>query len=113
MKLTPFVPTRLYELTVLVEPALTETELSNLKDGIEKLVTKHKGSLEAAEDWGRKPLAYSIKAHKKNFTEALYLHWNLEFDADKAQAFERDMHLNGDVIRHLFVVGEKAPKQED
>lgn len=111
IELVAYTPVRSYELTTLVEPALTETELSNVKETIEKLVKKHKGTVSSQDDWGRKPLAYKIKAHKKSFTEALYLHWVLEFNADQAQAFERDIYLNNDVIRHLFVVTETKKEE--
>lgn len=111
IELLPYSPVRSYELTCLVEPALTETELSTLKEAIEKLVKKHKGSVSSQDDWGRKPLAYKVKAHKKSFNEANYLFWVLEFDADQAQAFERDIYLNNDIIRHLFVVVETKKEE--
>lgn len=106
IELVAFSPVRLYELTCLVEPALTETEVTRIKDSIEKLVKKHAGSVNSQDDWGRKPLAYKIKAHKKSFTEAHYLFWVLEFDAHHAQAFEKDIYLTSEIIRHLFVVAE-------
>lgn len=107
IELLPYSPVREYELTCLVEPALTETELSHFKETIAKLVAKHKGTVTSEDDWGRKPLAYRIKAHKKNFSEAHYLFWQIEFEATQAQAFERDIYLNGVVIRHLFVVTQE------
>jgi ribosomal protein S6 len=104
--LVAFSPVRSYELTCLVEPALTDTELSSIKDAIDKLVKKYQGSVISQEDWGRKPLAYTIRAHKKAFNDAMYLHWVLSFEATQAQAFEHDIYLNNDVIRHLFVITE-------
>lgn len=111
IKLVPFVLVRSYELTCLVEPALTEAELSHVKENIEKLVEKFKGTITGYEAWGRKPLAYKIKAHKKSFSEAQYLFWTVEFNADQAQAFERDIYLNTSIIRHLFVVTDTKKEE--
>lgn len=104
---------RQYELTYLVPANLTSDESKQIQDAVEKLVKKHKGSVQSKEDWGKKPLAYTIQHSGKRYTEAVYTFMVLEFDTSKAVAFEKDVYLNQSIIRHLFVVAEPEAKNTD
>ncbi|HCC84838.1 MAG TPA: 30S ribosomal protein S6 [Candidatus Pacebacteria bacterium] len=95
-----------YELTFLVPPGYTETELDTIKKEVETLVKKHAGKIEKQEDWGKKPLAYKIKKTGKIIEEANYFYFEISFDPAKAQAFERDLYLVTKVLRHLFVIAD-------
>ncbi len=101
---------KLYELTVLVSAALTGEEVQRIEASIEKLVTKHKGSLKNKEDWGKRELAYTIKHAGKRHKEAIYKHLVLEFETSAAFAFEKELYLNQELLRHLFVIAEPMPE---
>lgn len=99
---------KLYELTFLVSAALTGDETQSIDAAVEKLISKHKGTIKNREDWGKRPLAYTIAHAGKKHTEAVYKHWVIEFETSQAFTFEKDLYLNQEVIRHLFVTATKT-----
>ena len=105
--------TKLYELTYLVSAQLTSDEVKQIDSAVEKLLTKHKGAVKNKEDWGKKPMAYSIKHAGKRHNEAVYKHVVVEFETSAAFAFEKDLYLNQSIIRHLFVVADETSSKKD
>jgi small subunit ribosomal protein S6 len=112
MKLTTATKTKVYELTYLAPGSLTDSELTKVQETVQGLVKKHKGSISSETSWGKKPLAYRIKRAGKTHTEAHYLHLVLEFPTEEAIAFEREIYLDNDLIRHLFVEAKTEEKPE-
>ncbi|HCR80861.1 MAG: 30S ribosomal protein S6 [Candidatus Pacebacteria bacterium GW2011_GWB1_47_8] len=103
MKLVTTAKTKAYELTYLAPGNMTDSELKTVQETVQGLVKKHKGSMTSEDSWGKKTLAYALRKGGKTHTEAYYLHLVLEFPTDQAPLFERDVHLDNDLIRHLFV----------
>lgn len=106
MKIVAEKRVRSYELTFLVPASLTSDKISGTVAEVLELVKKHKLTVTTQEDWGKKDLAYPIRFQGGNEREAMYTHVVLEADASKVQAFERDLYLNSNVIRHLLVLAE-------
>jgi ribosomal protein S6 len=103
---------RSYFLTYLLPSALTETEVKTHQDSLTTLVKKHKGSVVGVEEWGKNRLAYKIKHAGKWYTEAYYLHYSLELDPAHVSAFEKDIHLQAQIIRHLLVIAPETSGKE-
>jgi small subunit ribosomal protein S6 len=103
---------KLYELTYLVSAQLTSDEVKTIDSAVEKLITKNKGVVKNTEEWGKKQLAYTIKHAGKKHNEAAFKHCVIQFETDKAFAFEKELYLNQSVLRHLFVIAEEAPAKE-
>jgi ribosomal protein S6 len=99
---------RQYELTYLVAASYTEAELKNIRSQVVSLIEKHKGSIDATEEWGKNHLAYTIINNGVRHREAVYTHVVVTFEPKYAQAFERDIYLFETIIRHLFVKAEIA-----
>ena len=96
---------QVYEFVVLLNPELSEQELTRKQDAILDLIKKYKGKMETLDIWGRKPLAYKVK----NFSEAVYLFYTLTLPKDRVITFDRDVRLMDGVIRYLIVKqGEKV-----
>ena len=110
MKLVTTAKTKAYELTYLVPGNMTDSELKTVQETVQGLVKKHKGSLTSETSWGKKPLAYDIRKAGKPHSEAHYIHLIAEFPTEQAPLFERDINLDNDLIRHLFV---EAGKMEE
>lgn len=107
MKLKPETLTRLYELSYLVAAVYTDSELAKIREEVEALVKKYKGTVKKFEDWGKKTLAYKIKKAGKTYTEAYYSHYQIEFPTGKVQEFEKFLYMNPQIIRHLLVLAEE------
>ncbi len=99
---------RTYFLTYLLPSSFTETELQAHKQTVDTLVTKHKGSIVNVEEWGKRRLAYKLKHSGKWFTEAFYIHLTLSMESSRVTAFEKDIYLQSQILRHLLVVTEEA-----
>lgn len=114
MKIPSDKRTKLYELTYLVSAQLTSDEVKNIDSTVEKLITKHKGSVKTKEEWGKRPMAYTIKHAGKRHDEAIYKHMVVEFETSAAYVFEKELNLIQTLLRHLFVIAqESGPKQEE
>lgn len=109
--------TRQYELTYLAPASYTETELQKLLDEVTAAVTKQKGSVISSDSWGKKRLAYVIRANKVEHREALFVHLVVELPSENAPKLERAMLLNNQVIRHLLVKADDSvtasPEEEN
>lgn len=112
MKLETATKTNTYELTYLAAGSLTDSELKEIQSAVEGLVKKHHGKILTEEVWGKKPLAYTIQKGSTRHTEANFVQLSLEFPSEEAPAFERDVYLNNDLIRHLFVTAGQKTKEE-
>lgn len=108
MKIPKVDTTRQYELTLLVAPSYTDSELTKLKEEVSELVTKNKGEVVSQEDWGKRPLAYKLKRAGRRYEEAVYLHFVIEMQAEKAASLERAVRLHNQVLRHLLVIANLA-----
>lgn len=104
MNLPPVV--RQYALTYLLPGTLTQHQVDEIKVKVASLLKKHEAKITKEEDWGKKTLAYQIKSEGKTYHEAYYTHQVFSLASAHAQALERDIYLNGNIIRHLMVVDE-------
>ncbi len=91
-----------YELMTLLPANFTPEQVKTFISHIEKLVSAKKGSVDSSETLGKRALAYEIKKQR----EAYYVLFTISLDASVAQAFERDVILTEDVLRHLFILYE-------
>ncbi len=56
-----------YENITILDPSLSEEEVSDATDKITSLITKNGGEIIKSENWGKKDLAYEIHKRKKGF----------------------------------------------
>ncbi len=103
---------RTYFLTYLVPATFTDSEARSLKDSVVNAVTKHKGTVVKAEDWGKRRMAYKIKHSSKWQTEAFYTHLTISLDPAQVQPLERDVYLTQNIMRHLLVLADEAGQPE-
>jgi ribosomal protein S6 len=95
---------RQYELTYLLPGSLTSAEVESTTASVDKLLKKHKIKMVSSENWGKRELAYPIKYKGKRQNEAFYTHMILESEAGETVAFEKDLYLIQEIIRHLLIV---------
>ena len=90
---------RSYECMVIADPALDEDQLSALVQRLSGIITTAGGSIEKADNWGKRRLAYPIDGKG----EGQYV--LLQFQAEHAatQELERIMRITDGVVRYLLV----------
>jgi len=93
---------REYEVTLILQPNLEETERNQLIERITGWLKDASDgqdeSLKAAH-WGQRQLAYDINRHKDGY----YLYYEAKLDPAKIKDIEQNARFNEDVIRYLFV----------
>lgn len=94
-----------YELVVLLKPRLPE----NVKLGVENRIIEiinNVGSVIRTLEWGRKRLAYSIKALSKKYNEAVYVVYEFLSSPDVVGQVSNSLKANENVLRFLLVKKE-------
>ncbi len=82
---------------MVLKTSLSETQQKKLTDTIKGWLGSVK--IAKAQEWGQKPLSYSIKKE----IAGVYLDWSLEADESIPQDFEKKLLANEDVLRHLLI----------
>lgn len=96
---------RKYELMAIFKPNLDAEEVDKLIEKIGSVITEFGGTLESTDKAGRKKLAYEIQ----NFRDGFFSTSILTLPADKVAEFKRQLRLNDNILRTMFMeVSEKA-----
>ncbi|HRJ26953.1 MAG TPA: 30S ribosomal protein S6 [Fimbriimonadaceae bacterium] len=97
--------TRKYEAFYIVAPTLDDANISKIADKFKSIVEKEGGTVEKAEKWDRRKLAYEIDGHK----EGNYILMHFEAESKVPAELNRQMRNSDDVIRHrIFLREEEA-----
>ena len=90
---------REYELMTIIKPNLDAEEVEKVIDKISATVTELGGSIDNVDKTGRKKLAYDIQ----NFRDGFFATTILELPADKVAEFKRQLRLNDNILRTMFL----------
>ena len=92
---------REYEVTIILQPQLEETERTQLIERVSDLLAPGAEEDEKPEldVWGLRHLAYPIR----KFREGYYVHYNAKIDPQRIREIERSMQYTEDILRYLVV----------
>ncbi len=90
---------RNYELTVLLNPEMTEKAVDSCVKSIGDAIEKIGGKVKSKKDAEKKILAYKID----HFKEAFYVYFEISLDPANVLGLEGKIKLTESVIRHLLV----------
>ena len=88
-----------YDLNVILEPNLSETQLQTEKDAVETQVQRAEGEILKLDEWGSQRLAYPIR----KLNEGYYLIYRLSLSGEKPKAVEAALRQRDNVMRVLVV----------
>ncbi len=88
-----------YDLNVILDPNLTETQLQTEKDAIDAQIARNDGELVKLDEWGSQRLAYPIR----KLNEGYYLIYRLKLSLDKPKVIEAALRQRDNVMRVLVV----------
>ena len=91
---------RNYELMCIVQPDLDETAFNGVLDKVKGWITDSGGSIEKAEVWGRRRMAYSIDKHR----EGQYVLLNVTMSPTATFDLERNLRFQEPIMRHMLSV---------
>jgi len=87
---------RNYDLVLVVRPSLKDTDRKKLLDGVKATFTGITVAKE--EDWGQKPLAYTIKKEQAGY------YYMLKLEGENVPVgMETKIINNENIIRHLLL----------
>ena len=92
-----------YELLAIFKPSLDSEELDKEVEKITKEVESYKGSVSSIDKMGRKQLAYDVQSYRDGYFTSMIL----SVPAEKVVDFKRNLKLNENVIRFMFMEESK------
>jgi len=94
-----------YELLAIFKPNLDAEEVDKAIEKIGEDVVEFGGKVESTDKIGRKRLAFDVQ----NFRDGFFSTIVVELPADKVAEFKRQLRLNDNVLRTMFIeVSKKA-----
>lgn len=88
-----------YELLLMIKPNIDSEEVQNIVNKISDSVANLGGKVIDTDLNGRKKLAYDID----NFRDAYQVIVKLEIEGSKISEFNRQLRLNDNVLRMMFM----------
>ena len=98
-----------YENTIIAKQDLAEKELKTIKEKYNELINKSSGKVIKIEEWGLINLANKIKNYKKGF----YIHYKFEGNKDTLIEIEKNIKVDGSIIRYLTVKYKKLDTKNE
>ena len=95
---------RKYELLTIIKPNMDAEEADKIITKIEDTVKNFGGNVYETDKMGRKKLAHDIQ----NFRDGHYVVQKLELDPSKVTEFKRQLSLNENVLRTMFMEESKV-----
>lgn len=93
-----------YELLMVFKPNLDADEIDKNLSKLEETITSYKGKVVSTDKIGRKKLAYDIQ----KFRDGFFVTQILSVPADKVVEFKRQLKLNENILRIMFMEAAKA-----
>ncbi len=90
---------RSYELGLVLQPTLEETEVTRLIEKIGQYLSTDGGNVTSVDIWGKRPLAYPIRKQR----EGIYVFLQAQIDPRKVEQLERNLKLDENILRHLVI----------
>lgn len=88
-----------YELLTIFKPSLDSEELDKAVDKISSDITAANGNVLSVDKIGRKKLAYDIQGYRDAFFTTLIV----SLPAEAIVEFKRNLKLNDNVLRFMFM----------
>ena len=89
---------RNYELMCIIQPDLDETAMNGVLDKVKGWITESGGSIDKAEVWGRRRMAYTINKHR----EGQYVLLNVSMSPAATFELERNLRYQESIMRHML-----------
>jgi small subunit ribosomal protein S6 len=95
--------TRAYEIAVVLNPQLSDSEIERFLHTLRQTFTKLEVEVQEEDLWGRRETAYRLQGNGEGY----YAFFKVNMPSDKVAAVEQNLKLNETVLRHLIIIEEK------
>ena len=93
-----------YELLAVFKPNLDAEEVDKQISALNDIIKGFEGVVENTDKMGRRKLAYDIQ----NFRDGFFVTMNLSVPSDKVAEFKRQLRLNDNILRTMFMEVPKS-----
>lgn len=93
-----------YELLTIFKPNLDADEVDKNLAKLEETINSYKGKVVETDKVGRKKLAYNVQ----KFRDGFFVNQILSLPEDKVSDFKRQLKLNENIIRIMFLEANKT-----
>ena len=100
---------RIYEELFIVKPDAPEEEIDQFIEQMKSVVTAAGGSVDKAEKWGKRRLAYRVDKYR----EGVYVLFQFNAAPETVKEFERRLRVSDLVIKFLTVRIDQTLKRLD
>jgi small subunit ribosomal protein S6 len=90
---------RAYEIMIIADGELSESDASHLVNRVTEQVTAAGGTVASVDKWGKRRFAYEIN----HATEGYYLVLELLAEGGALDELERNLRIADEVIRHKLI----------
>jgi small subunit ribosomal protein S6 len=98
-----------YEHTLVAKQDLSASEVKNVEDKYNEIITKSKGKVVKIEKWGLLNFAKKIKNYNKGF----YIHYKFEGNADTLNEIKKNSIIDNSILRHLTIKYKKLDLENE
>lgn len=91
--------TAMYDLNLILDPNLSDTQLQTEKDAVSTQVERLGGEIVGTDEWGIKRLAYPIR----KLNDGYYIIYTLQLPLERPKAIEVALRQRDNVMRVLLV----------
>ncbi|GAC1338105.1 MAG: hypothetical protein NVSMB29_03420 [Candidatus Dormibacteria bacterium] len=100
---------REYELMYIVRPELDDDGVRTATESVQALVENAGGEVTKTTPWGKRRLAYEVQ----HLRDGHYVLVQLRLEAGRVTDLERALRISDTVFRHLLVVDESVPGDDE
>jgi small subunit ribosomal protein S6 len=90
---------REYETIYILSPNTLNDKVGEVNDRVKTIIEERGGKVIKVDNWGKRRLAYEIRAERKG----IYLYWQYLGNPDIVAEFERNMRMLDSVMRYMTV----------
>lgn len=90
---------KLYELMLILDPNLRESEIKKKLKDTEDMVEKAGGKVVHQDFWGKRPMAYCLKGHR----EGVYVVYNLELPNSYIKELREHLRIEKELLRSMIL----------
>lgn len=101
--------TKTYELAYHLDANLEESQVPQMREELEKLVTSHGGMISFSKEPEKGRLSYPIRHSRSSYFG--YMHFTMP-DAEQLAVIDEQLRLNNHVIRYLVVKQEPVSQNQ-
>lgn len=93
-----------YEIMTIYDIDLSEDEVQELSQEVQKLITSMDGEVIDANFWGRRKFAYEINGKEEGYYDVV----KFDLDSGKMSRLKSKLNLMDNIVRYLISALEKA-----